>query len=476
MRRLNITAKIWLSVGIFAAGFVASTVLGQIQGRSAEMALQTASAALFPAAQRSQEAESAFQRAAKGFSDAVLVQDASALQKAADEGRAAVEQLTGIAAIPGIPDERGRQARQLGSEIGQFVEDASTTYGKMLANPASMSAVQGKMRELASRTDQLKTMLRQTTELFSQDLHQQLSTMKSSSARQRSVALAVFGVTLVLSFAIVTITIRRAITGPITRVIHGVQEAANAAADASNRVSSSGESVAKDAQDQAAYIQETSASLEEISAVTRQNAQRAVDADGLMQGARQTVDRAGGAMNDLTASMEMIARSSRQVADVLKSINGIAFHTNILALNAAVEAARAGDAGAGFSVVADEVRSLAQRAAEAARQSAEIIEKTVADVSRGVALVTTARDAFGQVSTAIASSSQVVSEIAAASHEQSRGVSHIGDAVSRMGDVTQNNAVNARQAAEAASAMTTQIDATRRHLDELVQVVGLRET
>src|ERR1017187_2099966 len=163
----------------------------------------------------------------------------------------------------------------------------------------------------------------------------------------------------------------------------------------------SGTEVSNNAQEQAACIEETSASLEEISATTRQNADRAGEADRLMQSARQTVERAAHAMNELTTSMNLISKSSNQVAGVLKDIDEIAFHTNILALNAAVEAARAGQAGAGFSVVADEVRSLAHRAAEAARSSGSIIEQTVADVSKGVELVGHAQAAFQEVSTQV---------------------------------------------------------------------------
>jgi methyl-accepting chemotaxis protein len=193
-----------------------------------------------------------------------------------------------------------------------------------------------------------------------------------------------------------------------------------------------------------------------------------------MKDARQTVQRAAQAMNDLISSMDTISKSSKQVADVLKSIDEIAFHTNILALNAAVEAARAGAAGAGFSVVADEVRSLAHRAAEAAKRSADIIERTIADVEKGVSLVSLAHDAFRDVSTSIAGGSAMVSQIAIGSDEQSRGVTHVGKAISRMETVTQNNAANAREAAEAASAMSAQVQATRHHLDELVLVVGFR--
>jgi methyl-accepting chemotaxis protein len=192
-----------------------------------------------------------------------------------------------------------------------------------------------------------------------------------------------------------------------------------------------------------------------------------------MQDARQTVERATQAMNGVTRSMDAISKSSNQVAAVLKSIDEIAFHTNILALNAAVEAARAGEVGAGFSVVADEVRSLARRAAEAARNSASIVEKTITDVNQGVQLVLAAHASFTEVSATIADSSRVVSQIAASSEEQARGVEHVGQAIARIGTVTQNNVANANQTAESAAAMSTQVATTRRHLDELVSVVGV---
>ncbi len=474
MNRLNITAKIWLSIGVFVLGFVLSTILGQVQGLNTERTLGTTSASLFPAAQKSQEVESAFERMVKGFSDAVMTQDASGVSRAGEEGRAAAEGLKSISRIPKLPKGRSEQAGSAASAIEQLVGDASSTYGTLLANPASMTPeMQEKMRGLAARTDEIKASLKTVKEQCARDLHEQLASIQKSSAYQRWIALGVFAATLLLAAVIVNLTIRRAITGPIVRVIHGVQNAADDSARSSEQITESGQVVARDAQEQAACIEETSASLEEISATTQQNAGRATKADSLMREARQTVDRAAQAMHDLTNSMDVISKSSNQVAAVLKSIDEIAFHTNILALNAAVEAARAGDAGAGFSVVADEVRALAQRAAEAARNSANMVEKTITDVNQGVQFVGVAREAFTQVSTTISSGSGVVSEIAASSEEQARGIKHIGEAITRIENVMQNNVRNAQRTAEAASAMSNQVQATRNHLDELVAVVGL---
>jgi methyl-accepting chemotaxis protein len=472
MHRFNITAKIWLSVGVFILGYVLSTALSQIQAREAQASMRATAEALFPAAQRSQEAEAAFQRMVKGFGDAVIMQDASGLERAAGDGNQAVAALRAVASIQGLSAQRAGEAGQLASAVDRLLNEAKTAYGAVVAGSLSAST-QDDLRALASKTDEAKAAIAQTKKQLASDLQRQLSELEARSGHRSRLALAVFAITLIVAGAIVHLTIKRSITGPVVGVIGGVQNAADETGRAAAQMAQSGAEVSNNAQQQAVCIEETSASLEEISTTTRQNADRAGDADRLMQNAQQTVERAAKAMDHLTSSMNLIAKSSNEVAGVLKQIDEIAFHTNILALNAAVEAARAGEAGAGFSVVADEVRSLAHRAARAARSSGDIVERTVADVAKGVELVGSAHKAFQEVSVSIAGGTEIVAQIASSSQEQAIGIDSISKAITRLESLTERNVANARLTADGAVGMTAQVDQTRKYLEQLVAVVGL---
>jgi len=290
-------------------------------------------------------------------------------------------------------------------------------------------------------------------------------------------------VTLVLIIALsagalisilLAVFIIRSITRPINAVINGLQNSANDVASASGQMQTASQSLAEGASEQAATIEETSSSLEEMSSMTKQNATNAGQADSLMQSANQVVRQANDSMTQLTGSMEEISKASEETSKIIKTIDEIAFQTNLLALNAAVEAARAGEAGAGFAVVADEVRNLAMRAADAAKDTAEMIEGTVKKIDHGGSLVAGTNTAFGKVAESASKVGDLVAEIAAASNEQAEGIEQLNRAVVEMDKVVQQNAAGAEESASSSAEMSDQAVNMKDYVEALVAIVGGR--
>jgi hypothetical protein len=291
----------------------------------------------------------------------------------------------------------------------------------------------------------------------------------TSSGKMVIVGFIVVGVLAALAFAW---ALARAIIKPIKRAIFGLEEASDQIASASGQVSSSSQQLAEGSSEQAASLEETSSALEEITSMTKQNADNAAQANSLMRESRVIVDKANQTMDALTSSIVEISKASEETQKIIKTIDEIAFQTNLLALNAAVEAARAGEAGAGFAVVAEEVRNLAMRAADAAKNTAALIEGTVKKVKEGNQLVEETNDTFRQMSVSVSKSGELVGEIAAASQEQAQGIGQVNTAVAEMDRVVQSNAANAEESAAAAEEMSAQAVQMREYVTDMVQLVG----
>ena len=280
-----------------------------------------------------------------------------------------------------------------------------------------------------------------------------------------------FGVMLLaatgISFAIILST-----TGLLKSLAKQLNAGANEVASAAHQVSSASQTLAEGSSEQAASIEETSTSLEALSSVTKRNAENANKANELAKQSRASADKGVADMEAMSTAMAAIKASSDDISKIIKTIDEIAFQTNILALNAAVEAARAGEAGMGFAVVADEVRNLAQRSAQAAKETAAKIDGAIGRTKQGVELTGKVASALNDIVTKAREMDELATEVAGAAREQSQGIVQINAAVGQMDRVTQNNAASAEESAAAAEELKAQAETMKHSLAELVKVVG----
>jgi hypothetical protein len=266
---------------------------------------------------------------------------------------------------------------------------------------------------------------------------------------------------------------RRSTVQQLRRLADSLGEASHQVAQAADQVSSSSQQLAAGASEQASSLEESSASLNEMASMTKRNAEGATRANELARGARKAADTGASDVEQMRDSMGAIKASSDDIAKIIKTIDEIAFQTNILALNAAVEAARAGAAGAGFAVVADEVRALAQRSAMASRETSEKIEAAIAKTAQGVQISGRVAQNLSEIVETVRKVDDLIAEVATASGEQNQGVDQINTAVSQMEKITQNNAAGAEESAAAAEQLKAQAMSLQDAVTELSKLVGI---
>lgn len=242
----------------------------------------------------------------------------------------------------------------------------------------------------------------------------------------------------------------------LTRIVGQVRNSSDSIATGSSQIAAGNQDLSQRTEEQASNLQQTAASMEEIAGTVRNNADTTKQANSLAQQASAAAVRGGEAVGAVVATMHDISGASKKVADIIGVIDAIAFQTNILALNPAVEAARAGEQGRGFAVVAGEVRSLAGRAADAAKEIKSLIGMSVEKVEAGLRQVDEAGVSMDGIVDQVRRVTELISEIATATDEQSRGISQVGDAVLQLDQVTQQNAALVEESAAAADSLQQQ--------------------
>ncbi|HUI57586.1 MAG TPA: methyl-accepting chemotaxis protein [Bryobacteraceae bacterium] len=398
----------------------------------------------------------------------------------AEEGRDAVERgmhaiatpvTTAVSQLqPLVSSEQGKKSLALvetrvNEFVSQFSEYLSLT-GKNRYDDAH-AVLRDRMLPLVDEVDRVLDQLRdeERTALKASEgeAHDTLS-------HTQLVGILLVGAGLLVAFGVMMMLHRS--MRSLRSMASGLRLGAGEVAGAASQVSASSQSLAQGSSEQAASLEETSASAEEINSMAHQNAENSRVAADLTTQSQQTFAETKQSLEQMVVAMGEIKASSDKISKIIKVIDEIAFQTNILALNAAVEAARAGEAGMGFAVVADEVRNLAQRCAQAAKDTAALIEESIAKSNDGKAKVDQVAMAIRVIMEESAKVKTLVDEVSLGSQEQTRGIEQIGKAITQMEKVTQTTAANAEESASAAEELTAQSERLREIVEDLSAMVG----
>jgi methyl-accepting chemotaxis protein len=367
-----------------------------------------------------------------------------------------------------VTDESWTCLGEIEKAAEDFHEPARAYISASLAG--NVEAVRPLIPKVAAFSEVLHTTGRRFRDAEMQLLKE--SATRTASLRSQVFLACVLMSCVLMAVGVVAVFIVRRATRTLVVTVSNLAGGAEQLASAAGQVSASSQSLAQGSSEQAASLEETSASSEEINSMARKNSENSGSAASLAAGSQQKFEQASQSLDEMVRAMEEINVQSDKISKIIKVIDEIAFQTNILALNAAVEAARAGEAGMGFAVVADEVRNLAQRCAQAARDTTALIEESISRSGSGKAKVDQVAAALRGVTEEVAKMKTLVDEVNLSSQEQVRGIGQIGKAIAQMEQVTQKAAANAEESASAAEELSAQSATLWGIVEQLTAMVG----
>ncbi len=380
--------------------------------------------------------EDAFQKGKKEFSTPKGMALLASIEKAADSARPVIDEAVQLTLINKDAEAKALVLTDVKAAVAQWA---------------------GYVNELKNYSDQLK----EATIVQAQQTYY----------HSRTTLLILIVIAMIVG-VMMSYILTLSITRPMSSIAIRIGEGAGQVAAASGQLSASAGQLSQGSAEQASAIEETSSTLQESASMMLQNTTNTKQAAGLSEKAKESANQGSAEMQQMMDSIQEIKKSSDQIAKIIKVIDDIAFQTNILALNAAIEAARAGEAGMGFAVVAEEVRNLAGRSAQAAKDTTAIIENNIELSSNGVAVAEKVQEALNGITLQTKKVNELMDEIASASQEQVQGIEQVNKAMSQVESVTQQNAANAEESASAAEELNAQAESMRQIVVELSKLVN----